>query len=91
MNPSLAARNAAPLSIASLADHLRDGPLACLADLQTKAAQLSRAASANDGQQLEQLAEVVQLSQCAMQRFHAFTRDLATLVDDLAARATERH
>jgi len=91
MSTSSTARHAVPLSVASLADHLQQGPLACLGELQTRAAEISREVTTDDREQLEQLAEVVRLSQCAMQRFHDFTRELHALVADLAAESAERH
>jgi phosphate uptake regulator len=90
MDTSPAARNAAPLTVAAIADRLREGPLASLVDLHVKAEELSQAAL-QDGENLEQLTEVVRLAQHAMQRFHDFTRALERLVDDLAARHGERH
>lgn len=77
--------------LATLATHLRDGPLQRLLDLQAKTEELASRMHGDDPRQhLEDLAELVELSLAAMEHFHAFTREFQTLVADLAD-ATARH
>jgi hypothetical protein len=64
-----------------LAEHLRDGPLKTIAELQARAAALPHAVGADGA---AELAELVFLAQTAMAQFRELTRELETLVGALA-------
>ena len=74
-----------PLAAASLAEHLRDGPLETLDALRMRAKQLAIAIESDQREYLPELAELVGLAHTAMAEFHEFTRELTTLVDELAS------
>jgi signal transduction histidine kinase len=76
---------------ATLAEHLRDGPLKTIAELQARAAALAVRIGKNDGDAPDELAELVLLAQTAMAEFRDLTRDLKALVDALAPSAPDRH
>jgi hypothetical protein len=76
---------------ASLAEHLRDGPLKTMAELQARAAALAGRIGADDSDAPSELAELVLLAQTAMSQFRELTRELKTLVDALAEPTADKH
>jgi hypothetical protein len=81
----------APVSLASLAEQLRDGPLRILAALQHEATALASRAPGDDHELLEQLQRLVVLSISGMSRFQEFTAGLRQIIDRLATERAERH
>lgn len=77
------------VSVETLADRLREGPLRTLLTLQVRAGML--AADADDDRRLEKLIELVKLAHVAMTQFHEFTRELQSVVDDLMSAAAKRN
>jgi hypothetical protein len=74
-----------------LAEHLRDGPLKTIAELQARAAALARSAKVDDGEYPLELAELVLLAETAMGQFRELTGELKALVDALAAPRPDQH
>jgi len=68
----------------SLTEHLRDGPLRTLLTLHVRAGVVA-ASEHDDGQRLEKLVELAQLSRMATAQFVDFTRELESLIEHLAA------
>ena len=68
----------------SLTERLRDGPLRTLLTLHVRSA-LIAGSERDDGQRLEKLVELAQLSRMATAQFVDFTRELEGLIDHLAA------
>jgi signal transduction histidine kinase len=90
--PPAAAAGPAPLTtIAALAEQLRDGPLQCLAALQVSTAALAQSSAGSEQQRLEEFEDLVRLAQCAMNRFHQFTNDLRTFVEQVAGQSADAH
>lgn len=80
MSPHPTVRRA-PLT--SLANRLRQGPLEALLSLHDKTTLLAAEGETDEARQLEQLTELVRLSQLAMDRFQLFTIELKVLVFEL--------
>jgi len=76
---------------ASLAEHLRDGPLKTIAELQARAAVLATRIGTDESEATAELAELVLLAQTAMGEFREITRELKALVDALAPPTPDRH
>jgi hypothetical protein len=72
-------------TLTSLADRLRQGPLQSMLALHDKATALAaeRELELDDTRLLEQLAELVRLTQLTMDRFQTFTIELKVLVFEL--------
>lgn len=68
----------------ALAEHLRDGPLQRLIDLQMHAEDLATRIASEPGPHVEELAQLVKLSITAMEQFHFFTREFQALLRDLS-------
>ena len=69
--------------LAALANRLRQGPLQTIISLHERATELAAEDEADDARQIEQLAELVRLSQLAMERFQLFTIELKVLLFEL--------
>jgi hypothetical protein len=69
--------------LAALANRLRQGPLEALLSLHDRTNALAAEGDTDPARQLEQLAELVRLSQLAMDRFQLFTIELKVLVFEL--------
>ena len=93
--PRSSAAQAAPPTLESLAEQLRDGPLKCLTALQDHAEALADHQPVGSRELLEHLQNLVSLAQCSMTRFYEFTAELRTLVDHVtqqsAPDAGDRH
>jgi hypothetical protein len=76
-------RSIEPLSLAAVAAQLRDGPLERCVALHRQAAALASPSSDPD-QDLAALTAILDLTLEASEQFHAFHRDLRTLVRRLA-------
>jgi hypothetical protein len=81
MTPQKRSTGRTPLT--ALADRLRHGPLQSMLALHDKATALAAERDLDETRQLEQLAELVRLSQLAMDRFQSFTIELKVLVFEL--------
>ena len=86
-----AARSTLAVASTSLAEHLRDGPLETLEELRSCAKELATTLEMGQSEYLPELVELVRLAHTAMARFHEFTRELTTLVEELAASGAESH
>lgn len=71
-------------TLSALAEHLRDGPLQQLAELQLQANELADRLADAPGHKVEDLERLVRLSLSAMERFHAFTLELAAVLRELS-------
>jgi hypothetical protein len=76
--------HAAPASLAALAEQLRDGPLQQLIELQTRATQLADRLATDPGSRVEDIEGLLRLSLSAMEQFHAFTREFAAVLREVA-------
>lgn len=81
----------APTSLAALAEQLRDGPLLGLLELQLKANALADRLGVSPDGRLEDLEDLVRLSLSAMEQFHAFTHEFATVLRDLTDARRHQH
>lgn len=77
--------------LTALAEQLRDGPLQRLIELQLLTQALAPRLQGDPAEYLEELGELVRLSMTAMDQFHAFTRELQTLIRDLSDVGPARH
>ena len=84
-----AARSTLAAASTSLAEHLRYGPLETLDELRRCAKKLAITIEADEREYLAELVELVRLAHTAMAEFHEFTRELTTLVGELAAFGVE--
>jgi len=84
MSRSSAALKAAPPTLESLAEQLRDGPLKCLTALQDHAETLAEQQPSANHELLLHVQSLVTLAQCSMVRFHEFTAELRKFVDHVA-------
>ena len=73
----------APPTLSALAEHLRDGPLQQLAELQLQANELADRLADAPSDKVEDLERLVRLSLLAMDRFHAFTLEFAAVLREL--------
>ena len=80
-----AGRSTLAAASTSLAEHLRYGPLETLDQLRSCAKKLAIAIEAPEREYLAELVQLVRLAHAAMAEFHEFTRELTTLVGELAA------
>jgi hypothetical protein len=69
--------------LAALANRLRQGPLQTIISLHERATELAAEGEADHARQIEQLAELVRLSQLALERFQLFTIELKVLLFEL--------
>jgi hypothetical protein len=74
---------AAALSLSTLAEQLRDGPLQRLVELQVETTALADRLSDSAPARIEDVEQLVRLSLSAMQHFNAFTRELAAVLNEL--------
>jgi hypothetical protein len=69
--------------LAALANRLKQGPVETINSLHARAAELAAEGETDPARQVEQLAELVRLSQLAMERFQVFTIELKVLLFEL--------
>jgi hypothetical protein len=69
--------------LAALANRLQQGPLQTIQSLHERTTELAAEGETDPARQLEQLAELVRLSQLAMERFQLFTIELKVLLFEL--------
>ena len=69
----------------SLAERLRDGPLQALVALYFKAMTVAKEIETQQTDRMQQLGDLVRLSQAATARFQEFTTEVQGLIDELAA------
>jgi hypothetical protein len=72
-----------PSALSALAEHLRDGPLQQLAQIQLQANELADRLGDAPAHSVEDLERLVRLSLSAMERFHAFTLEFASVLREL--------
>jgi hypothetical protein len=84
-------RSKTSAACAALAEHLRDGPLKTMAELQTRAAALADRIGADDAEAANELAELVLLAQSAMTQFRVLTGELKALVNALTEPTADKH
>ena len=72
-----------PSTLSALAEHLRDGPLQQLAQIQLQANELADRLGDAPTPSVEDLERLVRLSLSAMERFHAFTLEFAAVLREL--------
>jgi hypothetical protein len=75
----------------TLSEHLRDGPLQRLIELQLRTHELGTRHDEDQAMQIEELGELVLLSLRAMEQFHAFTQELQGLLQNLTDAGNSRH
>jgi hypothetical protein len=73
----------AATTLADLAEQLRDGPLQELIELQHRATELADRLAASPADRLDDVEGLVRLSLSAMEQFHAFTTEFATVLRQL--------
>jgi hypothetical protein len=81
----------APVSLAALAEQLRDGPLQELLELQSKTTELADRIADRNGDRVEDLEALVRLSLSAMEQFHSFTREFAAVLREITDARRHRH
>lgn len=86
-----ACHDPAPVSLAALAEQLRDGPLQELLELQTTATELANRLADRPGDRVEDLERLVRLSLSAMEQFHSFTREFAAILREITDARRHRH
>ena len=69
----------------SVAERLRDGPLQALVALYFKAMTVAKEIETQQTDRMQQLGDLVRLSQAATERFQEFTTEVQGLIDELAA------
>lgn len=90
-SPNLDESLATSSSLAALAAQLRDGPLQQLTELQREAAKLAAWTAGSRADRLEDVERLVRLSLCAMEHFHAFTREFQVVIRRLRDASLETH
>jgi hypothetical protein len=91
VTPELDDSLAANASLSSLAEHLRDGPLHELIELQRQTTEIAHRAGATRADRLRDLEQLVRLSLSAMEQFHAFTREFQTVLRELTDASNDHH
>ncbi len=69
--------------LAAIANRLRQGPLQTIISLHERTTELAAEGETDEARQIEQLAELVRLSQLAMERFQLFSIELKVLLFEL--------
>ena len=87
LSPEIPGRQGAA-TFQSLTERLRGGPLQTLLTLHVRAGVLA-GSETDDGQRLQKLVELAQLSRMATAQFVDFTRELESLIEHLAAARNE--
>jgi hypothetical protein len=82
---------ATPVSLAELAEQLRDGPLQDLIKLQLQATELANRLADDPTGRIEDLETLVRLSLSTMEQFHAFTREFAAVLHALTDAQRDAH
>jgi hypothetical protein len=86
-----ACHDAEPVSLAALAEQLRDGPLQELLELQIKATELADRLADRPADRVEDLEQLVRLSLSTMEQFHSFTREFAAVLKEITDARRHRH
>jgi hypothetical protein len=76
-------------SLTTLAEHLRDGPLQRLVELQIETTALAVRLGDGAPAKMEDVQQLVRLSLSAMEHFNVFTRELGAVLRELTH--AERH
>ncbi len=79
----------AAMTVESLANRLREGPLRTLLTLQVRAGVLAADGDADHRARLERLVELAQLARMGTVQFQAFTAELQSLIDRMVAQSRE--